>query len=105
MKKFFVILFIILAFGLYLTPYAKSADWTFMVYLDADNNLESAGIDDFLEMASVGSDGNVNIVVQFDRIPGYDRSYGNWTNCQRFLITPDMTPSVENAVSDWGDGK
>jgi len=75
-----------------------------MVYLDADNNLESAGIDDFLEMSSVGSDSNVNIVVQFDRIPGYDSSFDNWTNCQRYMITAGMVPTVSNAISDWGDG-
>jgi hypothetical protein len=26
-----------------------TASWTFMVYLDGDNNLESCGIDDFME--------------------------------------------------------
>lgn len=30
-------------------------EWTFMVYLDGDNNLEENAVDDFLEMASVGS--------------------------------------------------
>jgi len=70
------------------------AKWTFMVYLDADNNLESAGIDDFLEMASVGSTAGVNIVVQMDRISGYDASYGNWTGARRFLIQKNDTPSV-----------
>ncbi|MDY7031720.1 MAG: clostripain-related cysteine peptidase [Thermodesulfobacteriota bacterium] len=103
MRKILSILFCVLAFGFFLPQYA-GADWTFMVYLDADNNLESAGIDDFLEMASVGSDSNVNIVVQFDRISGYDTSYGNWTECHRFLVTSEMTPETANAVSDWGDG-
>jgi hypothetical protein len=31
------------------------SSWTFMIYLDGDNNLEGAGIDDFMEMSSVGS--------------------------------------------------
>jgi hypothetical protein len=42
-------------------------EWTFMVYLDGDNNLEGAGIDDFMEMSSVSSTEGMNIVVQFDR--------------------------------------
>jgi hypothetical protein len=75
-----------------------------MVYLDGDNNSESAGIDDFSEMASVGSTSNVNIVVQFDRIPGYDNSYGAWTIIHRSLITPGMEPHETNAIPDWGDG-
>lgn len=79
-----------------------SAKWTFMVYLDADNNLESAGIDDFLEMASVGSTAGVNIVVQMDRISGYDASYGNWTGARRFLIQKNDTPSV-TPLQDLGE--
>jgi len=44
--------------------------WTFMVFMNADNNLELPAIKDFLEMASVGSTDQVNIVVQLDLIPG-----------------------------------
>ncbi len=77
--------------------------WTIMVYLDADNNLESAGIDDFLEMSSVGSTADVNIVVQFDRISGYSTSYDNWTSTKRYYITSGMTPTVANALADLGE--
>ncbi|MEW6482402.1 MAG: right-handed parallel beta-helix repeat-containing protein, partial [bacterium] len=80
-----------------------SKEWTFIVYLDADNSLESWAIDDFLEMAKVGSDYKINIVVQMDRIEGGNSSYGNWTKCHRFLITKDMEPYESNAISDWGD--
>jgi len=83
------------------------AKWTFMVYLNADNNLESAGLDDFLEMASVGSTASVNIIVQMDRVPGYSNSYGNWTDTRRFLIqvddTPSMTPVQNLGEQNMGD--
>jgi len=59
---------------------AATAEWTILVYMDADNNLEDAGIADFLEMARVGSTSLVNIVVQFDRAVGYNNSYGDWTS-------------------------
>lgn len=78
-------------------------DWTFLVYLDADNNLESAGIDDFLEMSSVGSDANIHIVVQFDRTPGYDPTYDDWTTTKRYYITSGMTPTTDNAIEDLGE--
>jgi hypothetical protein len=52
---------------------ASPAKWTFMVYLDADNNLDPAGIDDISEMQMVGSASEVNIVVLFDR---YDKLCG-----------------------------
>ncbi len=83
------------------TPRLES--WTFMVYLDGDNDLESAGIGDFLEMASIGSSEDVNIVVQFDRIDDYDSSYGDWTGTKRFYITRGMTPTPANALMDLGE--
>jgi hypothetical protein len=65
------------------------ADWTFMVYLDADNNLEGPGIDDVNEMERVGSTDRVNIVVEMDRIDGYDTTNGDWTGARRFLVEED----------------
>lgn len=85
----------------------EGANWTLMVYLDADNNLESAGIDDFLEMAAVGSTKQVNIVVQMDRRAGYDNSYGNWTDTRRFFVNkndiPSMTPVMDLGEQNMGD--
>jgi hypothetical protein len=79
------------------------ADWTFMVYLDADNSLENAGIEIFLKMASVGSSSRINIVAQMDRTPDQDSRYGNWTDCKRFYVTKDVTPTSENATLDLGE--
>ncbi len=81
---------------------AATADWTFMIYMDGDNNLEGVGIDNFLQMASVGSTPRVNIVVQFDRAaaasPTKDARYGGWTDTKRFLVTRGMTPTALNAT-------
>jgi hypothetical protein len=82
---------------------AASAEWTIMVYLDADNDLEAAAVEDFMEMAGVGSSAEVNIVVQFDRAPGYDSSYGDWTGTLRYHVTKGMTPTPENALADMGE--
>ncbi|HLA85580.1 MAG TPA: clostripain-related cysteine peptidase, partial [Thermoguttaceae bacterium] len=71
--------------------------WTFMVYMDGDNDLEGAAIEDFLELASAGSDANVNLVVQFDRIAGWDSGYGDWTNTRRGLIAAGDEPD-----GSWG---
>jgi clostripain len=97
-------------------PNANLPEWTVMVYLDADNNLESAGIDDINEMETVGSTSDVNIVVQIDRIPysvldsnneGYadDISNGDWTNTRRYFITQDYDPSTINSqlISNLGE--
>jgi hypothetical protein len=60
-----------------------------MVYLDSDNNLEPASIQDIDKMEVAGSDGNVKIIVQWDRIPGFDSSNGDWTGTKRFLVEKD----------------
>lgn len=46
-------------------------DWTFMVYMIGDTNLEPYALDDIAEMASVGSTDDVNIVALVDRSPDY----------------------------------
>jgi KaiC/GvpD/RAD55 family RecA-like ATPase len=85
------------------------ANWTFMVYLDADNTLEKPGIDIFNKIAEVGSSPQINIVVQMDRHPyhnstlGYDDRYGNWTDCKRFNVTNGMWPTPGNATEDLGE--
>ena len=73
-----------------LEPVLKN--WTFMVYLDADNNLEKYGIKDLNEMEKIGSTDEVNVVVLFDRWNGTngepeddDTTNGNWTNTKLIL--------------------
>jgi hypothetical protein len=41
--------------------------WTVMVYLAGDNNLDSTGVIDLKEMKKVGSTDQINVVAQFDR--------------------------------------
>lgn len=81
----------------------RTSSWTIMVYLNGDNALESAGIEDFLKMAAVGSSAQVNLVVQFDRSVGYDTRYDDWAGTKRFYVTHGMTPGRANAVMDLGE--
>jgi hypothetical protein len=48
-------------------PKVKEKQWTVMVYLAGDNNLESAGVIDLNEMKRAGSSDQVNVIAQFDR--------------------------------------
>jgi hypothetical protein len=89
------------------TVTADAADWTILVYLDGDNNLESDALVDFSEMAEVGSNERVQIVVQFDRIrsaEGWDDdSNGNWSDVRRFLVQRGMRPTEDAALDQLGE--
>ena len=57
-------------------PASPEREWTFMVYLAGDNNLEHFGREDLQEMKEVGSTSEVAIVAQFDRMrEGATRRY------------------------------
>lgn len=90
-------------------PVAGSADWTVLVYLDGDNNLEGDAVGDFNEMEQAGSNDNVKIVAEFDRIrqdgPEDDSSNGDWDTTKRFLVQHDEDPDAINSeeLADLGE--
>ena len=83
---------------------ATRAQWTVMVYISGDNNLEDYVVQDIeTELAPTGSSANVQVVALADRGPGYDTSYGDWQTTKLFHVTQGMTAAPENAVADWGE--
>ncbi len=75
--------------------FSKNSDnksWTYMLYLDADNDIEGDAIRDFewLEQAG-GSNDNISFVVLLDRIPGYDNTHGNWNGSRIYNVTDDVS--------------
>jgi Mg-chelatase subunit ChlD len=81
----------------------RMLSWTVMAYLNGDNNLESNEIAKFLAMANVGSNQDLNIIVQLDRstksnnAQGYTAAYDDWTDARRGIVNSGNTPS-----SSWG---
>ncbi|MEM7115645.1 MAG: clostripain-related cysteine peptidase [Chloroflexota bacterium] len=84
---------------------ADIADWTVLVYLDADNSLELPGLLDINEMEAAGSSDEVNVVVQMDRAVGETAGQEDWQTTRRYLITPDDDPSTigSNMIADLGE--
>lgn len=64
------------------------ADWTVLVYLAGDNNLEADALRDLNEMEQVGSNQRVQVVVQFDR-SGKAGEGLSWSGTRRYLIERD----------------
>ena len=69
----------------------STAAWTFMVYMAADNDLESFALADLNEMEFVGSTADVNVVAQMDRSASYDATSGDWSDARRFYVTRDTS--------------
>ncbi len=86
-------------------PFEES-EWTIMIFLNADNNLEGFGIQDFYEMASVAHSQKVNVLVQFDRwtgLPVWPDQNRDWTQTLRFVVTDSLVPLSANALADLGE--
>ena len=78
-------------------------EWTVIVYSAADDEvLEETMWFDVNEMELVGSNPQLNIVVQIDRYAGAFTGDGDWTDTRRYLITQDndlntiSSPVVQN---------
>ena len=85
----------------------QHCSWTILVYLDADNDLESIAMTNLNQMEKIGSTEDVHVIAQVDRIPGHDTSNGNWTDTRRYLITRDTdelgTGSIRLDASPLGE--
>jgi PKD repeat protein len=72
--------------------------WTFMVYLDADSNLNDAGYDDMNEMETAGSTTEVNIIVLFDgNVDGDSKLYKITTDPNGYddiIVSEDISGSA-----------
>jgi len=87
------------------------AEWTVIVYSAADDEvLEENMWFDINEMELVGSNPQMNIVVQIDRYAGSFTGDGDWSDTRRYLVTQDNdldhinSPVVESVGEvDTGD--
>ena len=63
-------------------------EWTIMVFLNGDNNLEQAALDDLKEMeAGLPAGGAVEVVVLLDRSDRYSTAFGDEKGARVYRIT------------------
>lgn len=94
MKKLFLIMFCLLTMNIFAEPTPKK-DWTIMVFLNGDNNLDYYAFLDFNEMEKVGSTDWMNIIVQYDRYEA--TSDADWSTTRRYYVTKDDNPLQMNS--------
>jgi len=79
---------------------SASRKWTFIVYMAADNDLESASIADLNELEAVKLNAApVSILALVDRHPGFDMTNGNWSDTRLFEIKTDPNGLNSTIVS------
>jgi len=76
--------------------------------MNGDNNLEPYAVANFRQLAQVGSNDQVNVIVQFDRINKYypfpaSHTVPDWPQTLRFRVAKGMEPIPANAVEDIGE--
>nr|MCR4940465.1 hypothetical protein [Treponemataceae bacterium] len=83
-----------------LTAQFKKRNWTIVVYMAADNDLESSAILDMNEMeASDFMEGGLTVLALVDRAEGYDGTNGNWTDTRLYEIKHDDDGLNGNIIS------
>lgn len=65
--------------------------WTLLLYVNADNDLESAAIADLNELES-SEWAQAQVFALVDRAPGYDTSNEDWTGARLYRIELDTKP-------------
>lgn len=63
--------------------------WTVMVYMAADNNLESYALADINEMEKVKLPDGMHVLVLLDRAPGFDATNSDWTGTRLYDVQYD----------------
>ena len=71
--------------------------WTFLVFLNGANNLDSDGVLNMSQMEKVGSSNNVNIVVQWKRLSGWNG------DTRRYLVTKNTNDAAGTASLQLSD--
>ncbi|MFW9902950.1 MAG: clostripain-related cysteine peptidase [Candidatus Thorarchaeota archaeon] len=78
---------------------SSEKSWTYMLYLDADNDIEADAVHD-LEEIERGGGGNseINVLILVDRVPGYDNSHGNWSGSRYYLASEDQSSTDFDSI-------
>ena len=82
------------------------AEWTVMIYMNADNNLDPFALLDFEEMAAVKYNSRVNVVLQLDRrrVPkGIKETDKEWGETRRFLMRQNLKPTRSDSLQSFSE--
>ena len=93
-----------LAFNLGEPVINNNRDWTILIYMDGDNNLEQWALTDLKELEDgiAQTNNKVDVLVLLDRAKGYSNKFGDWTGAKIFHVKPSpasQSSSNKDAIS------
>ena len=98
-----ILTLLVLCFALFGFSSARAAtqekEWTFMVFLNGDNNLDSYGTADMKEMEMVGSTDNVNVIVLRDTANAKTSSKIYYVQKGKSTMIKDFGKNID--MGDW----
>src|SRR5271165_4810907 len=72
---------------------SSEPEWTVMVFMNAKNDLECFGLQNFAQMAAVGSNDKVNMLVEFGRPKNHQNCANSpalWSGLRRYRVVAGM---------------
>lgn len=81
------------------TPHEPIRQWTILVYMAGDNDLEAAMMYDLNEMEAAELPAEIEVIALVDRSPHYDNSDGDWRGTRLYRIRPDTSGQNSALVS------
>ena len=82
-------------------PVRRKSEWTTVIYMAADNDLEIAAIQDINEIEAAGiDDEKMTVLVLIDRAEGYDFTNDDWTDTRLLKIVKDPSGLNGTIVSE-----
>lgn len=81
----------------------ESVNINYLIYMAADNNLERFAIRNIKSLQEIGSSKNTNIIVLFDRSPGYDKTEDNRIGTDLFFITKNPKKMNDDIIFEFDE--
>lgn len=76
------------------TPVPVARKWTVLVYMNANNDLESYALLNMNQLETAANNDKVTTVVQMARSPGYSTADGDWSGARRYVVQQDALPNA-----------
>ena len=77
-------------------PDTMEREWTIMAFVNGDNNLEAAALEDLREMeAGLPAGAKMDVIVLIDRADGYSKALGDWKGARVYRVRSSAAPKAE----------